>query len=213
MVVFLVTGVFSCCSEMNSLAIIDNHVAAYRMHSVYYMEREFIENEDLLNGVADTMWSRTLQTIASATALREKMEGEPHFCKQPKRFFEKIRGYPSDVAKGLSRRLCTATGVYRHFDKIVENINKCQFIDIRTLSIKDLYECQTLSRALVLNDAKRPRSSQTYRDEELQGYTEEDFRDLLAVIQESPAFRGVAGDKTKTSSLLVRVATSLTCRQ
>ena len=201
------------CSDMNSLAIIDNHPVAYRTHSVEYMEVKFLENEDLLNDVAETMWNHTLQTIASATALREKMEGAPHFCKQPKRYFEKIRGYPSDVSKGLSRRICTATGVYRHFEKIVENVNKCQFIDIRTLSIKDLYECQTLSRALVLNVAKRPRSSETYRDEELQGYTEEDYRDLLAIIQDSPAFRGVAGDKTKTFSLLVRVATSLTARQ
>lgn len=79
--------------------------------------------------------------------------------------------------------------------------------------MKDLYEYQTLSRALVLDNAKRPRSSQTNRDEDLQGYTEEDYNDLLAVIQESPAFRGVGGDKYKTSRLLVRVAASLTARQ
>ena len=198
---------------MNDKVIIANYITAYEIRSVDDMERQFVLNENVLYDVAEEMWSCTLETIASAVVFRAKIEGPPHFCKQPKRYFEKIRGYTAEDSKIFARRICTASGVYRHFDKIIQNISKCRFIDIRRLSIKDLYECQTLSRALVLDCAKRPRSSQTVRNEELQGYSEADYNDLLVTIQESPAFRGVEGDKNKTSNLLVRVANALTARQ
>ena len=164
---------------MDDLALLNDYIASYTHRSLEYMEDKFVENEDLIGDAADTMWNRTLYTIASAVALRHKMEGPPHFCRQPKRYFEKVRGLPSDVSISLSRRVCTATGVYQHFNKIVQNLDKCQYIDRRTLKIRDLYDCQNLSRAMVLNDAKRPLSTQNSRDEDLQGYREDDFNDLL----------------------------------
>ena len=73
MVVFICFG-FSdvCCSDMDSLAIVDNYHAAYRTNSVEYMKGKILENEDPINDVVETMLSHTLLTIASAAALREK---------------------------------------------------------------------------------------------------------------------------------------------
>ena len=76
---------------MDDLALLNDYIASYTHRSLEYMEDKFVENEDLIGDAADTMWNRTLYTIASAVALRHKMEGPPHFCRQPKRYFEKVR--------------------------------------------------------------------------------------------------------------------------
>ena len=106
---------------MDSVAVIDNYLAAYRTRSAEYMEGKFLENEDLLNDVAETMWSRTLQTIASAVAMREKMEGAPHFCKQPRRYFEQIRvesvqrvGYIVILTKLFKTLVSSSSLIFEH---------------------------------------------------------------------------------------------------
>lgn len=72
-------------------------------------------------------------------------------CKQIKRFFKKFAGFDEERAKYTANKLNEARRVFPRLDKIVRNCCSCPNVDIRNLSIHELYLANSLSWVLKRN--------------------------------------------------------------
>ena len=66
-------------------------------------------------------------------------------CKQVKRFLKEHAGFNEERAKSTANKMNEARRVYPRLDKIVQNCCSCPYVDIRNLSIHELYLANSLS--------------------------------------------------------------------
>ena len=101
----------------------------------------------------------------------------------------------------MSNKLNNASWVYDNLEKIRDNLHCCFSVDIRRLSLKQLYLAEDKSWCLLREETSRDRVRKP--DDPL--HDDQDFMELIRLIKGSSAYANVSQDKSQTTSLLVRV--------
>ena len=97
--------------------------------------------------------------------------------------------------------------VYRDISKVFYNLQQIrEHVDIRRLSLKNLYEARDLKWCF--SYAERMRGRKRKKPDVLE-YTEEDFQDLVNVTAQHPCFQAVAGNENLVASLSHRLEREL----
>ena len=99
--------------------------------------REFKRCKSNENCLLVNLFGEVLKSIAIAKAFRVKAEAETGY-KQLKRHLVYI-GVEDDEATELARTMNNAVKVYDNFQDITNNLMECRDIDIRRLSLHQLY--------------------------------------------------------------------------
>ena len=110
-------------------------------------------------------------------------------------------GFDNEYAGQMADTLNNACQVFDHFEKIQDNLRACPSIDIRRLSLQQLYLTKNLSSYLMMEEnskANGKKPKQPLCDEE--GFTE-----LLEMVRGSRAYSKVRHDKHLTTGLMVRL--------
>ena len=103
----------------------------------------------------DTNFQERIKFICLANSFDIAMRRD-YQCQQMKRFLKKHAGFDEERAKTTALKLNEARRVYPRLDKIVQNCCSCRYVDIRTLSIHELYLANSLSWVLNRNAENDP---------------------------------------------------------
>ena len=117
----------------------------------------------------------------------------------------KALGFDNEYAGQMADTLNNACWVFDHFEKIQGNLRACPSIDIRCLSLQQLYLAKNLSWCLMIEEnskAKRKKPRQPL-------YDEEEVAELLEMLRGSRAYSKVCHDKHLTTELMLRLQRTL----
>ena len=145
----------------------------------------------------------TMKCIVVSKAFKKVAEEQTKF-KQIKRQLKAL-GFDNEYAGQMEDTLNNACWVFDHFEKIQGNLRACLSIDIRHLSLQQLYLAKNLSWCLMMEEnskAKRKKPRQPL-------YDEEEFTELLEMVRRNRAYSKVRHDKHLTTGLMLRLQRTL----
>ena len=167
------------------------------------IELEFDSEERAIN----TVFQHVFTQICMSKAYRNKIEIESGY----KRPFFYFRTHMSDEeARTKAKRIVEDCQVFDKFDKVLENLKKCPDVDIRRLKRSHLMMALNESRLRDLNSIFRSTGSPPEPEEEL--YTEDDFEDLVRIVNDHPVIQRVRAGKDnqrRMANLLRRLASNV----
>ena len=175
---------------------------------------ELICAEDKEEENIEAAFAEVLKQVSISKAFREQIYKIHHY-KSPKCFFKNILGYDKERAGKAADPIKRNCRIYDHFQRILDNLSQCAFLDIRRFSTHMLESAISLAWCLRENENMRSQRGDRPVDE---AYTEDEFADLLRVIENHPAYKAI--DKSKennfgksdVTALLTRVQKNLTNR-
>ena len=106
----------------------------------------------------DATFASVMRRIVAAKAFKLVAERETGY-RQVKRQLEAIfagRELQGRITK-LARRVNNSCWVYKNFNKISQNVQSCPLLDIRRLSLKDLYLAKSIHWCLARQELTRKR--------------------------------------------------------
>ena len=107
----------------------------------------------------------------------------------------------NDEAAEVARTLNNAVWVYDNFQKIANNLMECREIDIRRLSLHQLYLAKDMSWCLMYQEQLKGRKNKPRQLD----YDEQSFEDLVKCVQGHEAFLAVSDDPKRTTALMTRL--------
>ena len=158
----------------------------------------------------DATFASVMRRIVAAKAFKLVAERETGY-RQVKRQLESIfagREEQGRITTKLARRINNSCWVYKNFNKILENVQSCPLLDIRRLSLKDLYLAKNIHWCLARQELARERFRRP-ADLGLQIYRDEDFDDLLELVRNSAAYQAVREDDGEVTRLILRLQRQL----
>ena len=145
------------------------------------------------------LFEQVLKSVAIAKASRVKAKEETGY-KQMKRHLLYLGVHPEE-ATSLARIINNAVWVYDNFQRITNNLMVCTDIDIRRLSLHQLYLAKDMSWCLSYQEQlQRQKSKPRTLD-----YDEESFNDLVKCVQSHEAFLAVSDDPKRLAALMARL--------
>ena len=117
----------------------------------------------------------------------------------------KALGFNNEYAGQMADTLNNACWVFDHFEKIQGNLRACPGIDIRRLSLQQLYLAKNLSWCLMMEDNSKAKRKKPRRPL----YDKEEFTELLEMVRGSRAYSKVRHDKHLTTGLMLRLQRAL----
>lgn len=153
------------------------------------------------------LFGEVLKTVAIAKAFRVQAEQETGY-KQMKRHLLSLGIHP-DLATDQARIINNAVWVYDNFKRITDNLMVCSDIDIRRLSLHQLYLAKDMSWCLVYQEQLQGQRKKP----KLLDYDEEAFDDLLKCVEGHAAYRAVSDDPKRATALISRLQKKLLERQ
>ena len=145
------------------------------------------------------LFEEILKSVAIAKAFRVKAEQETGY-KQMKRHLLFL-GLDPEYATNLARTINNAVWVFDNFERITFNLNVCTDINIRRLSLHQLYLAKDMSWCLMYQEQLRGHKKKP----KLLDYDEESFEDLAKYIESHPAFLAVSDDPKRVTALMTRL--------
>ena len=115
-----------------------------------------------------------------------------------------------EEARTKAKRIVEDCQVFNKFDKVLENLKKCPDVDIRRLKRSHLMMALNESRLRDLNSIFRSTGSPPEPEEEL--YTDDDFEDLVRIVNDHPVIQRVRAGKDnqrRMANLLRRLASNV----
>lgn len=116
-----------------------------------YVEKTVIEEKK------NQLFVSRINFICMAKCFRDVMERDTG-CKQVRRFLKRDWGWDDDEAKKTADKMNEARRVYDNIESIMSNCMKCD-LDIRDLSLKELYLATNLSWTYKRKSQSRTRGS------------------------------------------------------
>ena len=116
----------------------DNSTCDELVGLLNYMEYVVIEDKKT------ELFKKRINYICLANSFQAAMERD-YKMKQICRFLKKHWNYEERAAKQMADRLNEARRVYKRLDNIVRNCCSCSHVDIRALTIHELYLANSLS--------------------------------------------------------------------
>ena len=102
----------------------------------------------------------------------------------------------------LARTINNVVWVYDNFEKITHNLTlECKEIDIRHLSLHQLYLAKDLSWCLAYQEQKKERKDKPKHLD----YDEDDFNDLVRTVGNHDVFKSVSDDPRRLTALMSRM--------
>ena len=145
----------------------------------------------------------TMMKCVVSNAFKKVVEEQTKF-KQIKHQLKSL-GFDNEYAGQMADTLNNACWVFDHFEKIQGNLRACPSIDIRRLSLQQLYLAKNLSWCLTMEE-----NSKVKREKPRQPlYDEEEFTELLEMVRGSRAYSKVRHDKHLTTGLMLRLQRTL----
>ena len=146
------------------------------------------------------LFEEVLKSVAIAKAFRVRAEQETGY-RQMKRHLMYL-GVSSEDATGLARTINNGVWVYDNFRRISNNLMmECPDIDIRRLSLHQLYLAKDLSWCLMYQEQLRGRKNKPNKPD----YDEASFNDLVNTVQKHDAFLSVSDDPKRIAALMTRL--------
>ncbi len=145
------------------------------------------------------LFEQVLMSIAIAKAFRVKAEQETGY-KQMKRHLVYL-GMQPDEASSVARVINNAVWVYDNFQRITNNLMTCTDIDIRRLSLHQLYLAKDMSWCLMYQEQLQKQKNKPSNLD----YDEESFDDLVRCVQNHDAFLAVSDDPKRLVALMARL--------
>ena len=145
----------------------------------------------------DKVYLATMNCVVVSKAFKKVAEEQTKF-KQIKRQLKAL-GFDNEYAGQMADTLNNACSVFDHFEKIQGNLRACPSIDIRRLSLQQLYLAKNLSGCVMMEEnskAKRKKPRQPL-------YDEEEFTELLEMVRGSRAYSKVRHHKHLTTGLML----------
>ena len=123
-------------------------------------------------------------------------------------FFKSIKGYSRQDAKKVAEKINHGCKIYDRFGDILLNLQSCPHIDIRKLSVNQLYMAFDSKWCAMYNEVLRDQTGHNAVAGVVDpGYSEEDFSDLLQVVKAHPVYQSI--DKSRTNNFGKREITAL----
>ena len=127
----------------------ENSTCDELMQLLNYVEHVAIEDKKT------ELFQKRINFICLANCFAATMERD-YNCKQIKTFLKRS-GFSEDVATKTANKLNEARRVYPRLENIVENCCSCPNVDIRDLTIHELYLANTLSWVIKRNAEVKPK--------------------------------------------------------
>ena len=179
---------------------------SYDNFSLEMLRREFVTTTRMEEQALQEVFKHIMNTAAIAKSFRNKLYQFSGY-KYVKPYLKNI-GYEEEEAKQLSESINVASWVYDNLQGIVNNIFQFQYINIRRLSMRQLYLARDIHWCLRYVEDHRVRSK---KPDNL-AYREEDFNDLLTSVRNSAAYKDLDGDKRKITAMMLRLQKELVKR-
>ena len=123
-----------------------------------------------------------MRTVVGQKAYRIAAERESGY-KQLKRYFQWL-GYGFEDTKKMSNKLNNASWVYDNLEKIRDNLKSCPNVDIRSLTLKQIFLAKNKSWCLLQEE----NSKEGVRKSDDPLYDDQDFMELIQLIKGSGAY-------------------------
>ena len=156
----------------------------------------------------DRLFSERLDTATYAKLIRIAISNEGYTYTKPylKRRMPRLT---KDERDTLAESINDGAWIYDNIAEIQSNLMQVRRggveIDIRRLSMTDLYQAKTLSWCYKYADLLKGRGKKPNN----LAYTEEEFNDLVTTVMQHPCFAAVNGDASSVASLGGRLQRTL----
>ena len=144
------------------------HLRHYESLQLWELWKLFKESlPKATSNALDKAYFTTMKCVVVSKAFKKVAEEETKF-KQIKRQLKAL-GFDNEYAGQMADILNNACWGFDHFEKIQGNLRACPSIDIRCLSLQQLYLAKNLSWCLMMEEnsnAKRKKPRQPLYDEE-----------------------------------------------
>ena len=138
----------------------------------------------------DKAYLATMKCVVVSKAFKKVAEVRTNL-KRIKRQ-QKALGFDNEYAGQMADALNNACWVFDHFEKIQENLRAFPSIDIRRLSLQQLYLAKNLSWCLMIKENSKAK-----------GEKSEEFMEWLEMVRGSRAYSKVPHDKHLTTGLML----------
>ena len=179
------------------------HAARFQQYSqmdARSLLRDFNRCTKKENELLSKLFEEILRSVAIAKAFRLNAERDTGY-KQMKRALVRL-GVLEEEATTLARTINTASWVYDNFQRITHNLTlECKHIDIRRLSLHQLYLAKDLSWCLTYQEqmkGKRDKPNHLVYDEEA-------FDNLVNIVGNHEVIESVSDDPRQLAALLTRL--------
>ena len=163
----------------------------------------------------EAAFAEVLKQVSISKAFRQQIYNI-HLYKSPKCYFKSVMGYDNDRAGKAAEPIKRNCRVYDHFQRILENLGQCPFLDIRRFSTHMLESAISLSWCLRENENMRSQRGERPAEE---AYTEDEFADLADVVVNHPAYKAIDRSKennfgnSEVTALLTRLQKTIVNRR
>ena len=173
------------------------HYEALQLWELWNLFKESLPKAT--SNALDKAYLVTMKCVVVSKAFK-KVAAEQTKFKQIKRQLKAL-GFDNEYAGQMADTLNNACRVFDHFEKIQGNLRACPGIDIRRLSLQQLYLAKNLSWCLMMEEnskAKRKKPRQSL-------YDDEEFTELLEMVTGSRAYSKVRHYKHLTTGLMLQL--------
>ena len=148
----------------------------------------------------DDCFEETMKGIVACKAYRYVVNRTTGY-KQIKTYFKKFKGLEDKLAKKFADKINESTRVFDNLEVIKDNLSNCQFVDIRSWNVHQLYMAKN-SRWCIAQDELNRQSGEKAKNIL---YEEQDFKDLVKLVKNSPAFQAVQHNSRKATGMIQRL--------
>ena len=152
------------------------------------LTRKFLRSEVVEENALKDVFCQVLDRSAIVYTFKLKMKTFTGFT-YPKSYL-KATGLAEDKAAALADNINLASSVYEHLKDIVDNVMQFENINIRRLSMNQLYLAKEISWCFQYLESLKCRGK---KPEELV-YNEQDFKDLENLVRSSAGYLALEKD-------------------
>ena len=174
-----------CCCEICHAMRLD----LYSSQLPDTLQNELVKAGERETDASKAAFIEVLNQMAMCKAFRLQIYAL-HKYKSTAPYLKQVKGYSKNDAKAFAAKINGGSRVFDRFKDILRNLKHCKFIAIYKLTLNQLVQAINPRWCLICNEALREKVGTSAPDSH-NGYSEEDFRDLISTIKVHPAYRSI----------------------
>lgn len=166
------------------------------------------------NESVEAAFAEVLNQISMSKAFRQQIYNLFKY-KNTACFFKSVQGYSKEDSAEKANIINKESKIYDRFKDILVNLKQCPYINIKRLSVNQLYMALDGKWCHMYNEILRDKKGQRGRQVVEKVYEEEDFADFLQVVKYHPVYQAIdrSGEnnygRREISALFVRAQNAL----